>query len=195
MRRDRVIFIGGLLCALAAIVLFFLANRLPMFSASTPLTPINQAQLAQQVPTHPTKSSVLAPTRTIPGTTPISSQPVPSDNNPTPGQPGTTPTQPAQPTAIPTPTPAPTYHTCTASSCPNPWGYVLGCSCGNMWQPVAIAPAGFCSWFQCTLNFDAGSGDILECGDGMFDHASDNCAGHDGGLGYLYQYVPATPTP
>jgi hypothetical protein len=67
-----------------------------------------------------------------------------------------------------------------------------------MWQPVDIAPSGFCSWFHCIPNFGNESGDIGECGDGEFSHAgglSGMCRGHNGLLAYLYKYVPPTPTP
>lgn len=127
-----------------------------------------------------------APTNTI--TTPASSAqnltPIPTTVPPT------------RSTPTPKPTAAPSFHTCTAQSCSNPWGFVLGCACGNMWQPVSIAPSGFCSWFACIPNFSAGSGNILECGDGLMSHAlPGNCAGHDGSNGGLYVEVTVTPTP
>lgn len=101
---------------------------------------------------------------------------------------------PTQPPPTPTPTSAPSYHSCTASNCDNPWGFVLGCSCGNMWQPVAIAPPGFCSWFHCAPEFSSEQGDIGECGDGQFVHNGE-CGGHDGLLADLYVNVPPTATP
>lgn len=103
------------------------------------------------------------------------------------------------PAAVPTPTKAPTGHRCTLqNTCPNPWGFVLGCACGN-WHKLTIAPAGFCDYFACLPTFFHEQGIITACMDGLLSHAGglpDVCSGHGGMMAYLYaRNPPPTPTP
>src|ERR1700730_18602211 len=52
---------------------------------------------------------------------------------------------PALSTPTPTATRPPTGHRCTLqNSCPNPWGFILGCACGKNWPKLYTTPPGFC---------------------------------------------------
>lgn len=125
-----------------------------------------------------------SPTTTAPASssTPTSTPPTSTTNNPAP---------------VPTSTKAPTGHRCTLqNNCPNPWGFVPGCACGN-WHKLTIAPAGFCNYFACIPNFFHEQGVITACMDGMLSHAGGLpgvCSSHGGMMAYLYARNP-TPTP
>lgn len=80
---------------------------------------------------------------------------------------------PPQPSRAPTPKPTP-RQLCGAPN--NPWGYN---HCGG--ARVFSVPAGFCSYFNCTLAFGDEDGYVVRCTDGKYSRSGGGpveCASH-----------------
>ena len=75
--------------------------------------------------------------------------------------------------ALPSPTPTPVaVNLCGAPA--NPWGYNF---CGG--PVVTAAPSNFCRYFACVLLFWKDTGNLVQCGDGLYSHAG-ACSSHGG---------------
>jgi len=75
--------------------------------------------------------------------------------------------------ALPSPTPTPVaVNLCGAPA--NPWGYNF---CAG--PVVTAAPSNFCRYFVCVLLFWKDTGNLVQCGDGMYSHVG-VCSLHGG---------------